>query len=91
MISFVVGTTAELIKIAPVFHRVAERGAKPEIWFTAQHVDEVADVLLDLKLPEPALWFVPRSQAHNLESPAQVPGWAAQVMRTAWSRRAELR
>ncbi|MGV9294581.1 UDP-N-acetylglucosamine 2-epimerase [Amycolatopsis sp. NPDC003676] len=91
MISFIVGTTAELIKIAPVFHRVAERGAKPEIWFTAQHVDEVADVLSDLKLPEPALWFVPRAQAHNLESPAQVPGWAAQVMRTAWSRRAELR
>ncbi|QRP46478.1 UDP-N-acetylglucosamine 2-epimerase [Amycolatopsis sp. FDAARGOS 1241] len=91
VISFILGTTAELIKIAPVYHGIAERGMRPKIWFTAQHVDEVADVLADLKLPEPDVWLVPEDKAHNLESPAQVPGWAAQVLRTAWSRRAELR
>ncbi|RSN06089.1 UDP-N-acetylglucosamine 2-epimerase [Streptomyces sp. WAC 05977] len=91
MISFILGTTAELIKIAPVYHGIVERGMRPKIWFTAQHVDEVADVVADLNLPEPDLWMVPRDKAHNLESPAQVPGWATQVLRTAWSRREELR
>jgi UDP-N-acetylglucosamine 2-epimerase (non-hydrolysing) len=91
VISFILGTTAELIKIAPVYHAITERGLTPKIWFTAQHVDEVADVLSDLKLPEPDVWLVPRDKAHNLETPAQVPGWATTVLRTAWSRRAELR
>lgn len=91
VISFILGTTAELIKIAPVYHGIAERGLRPKIWFTAQHVDEVADVLADLRLPEPDVWLVPEEKAHNLESPAQVPGWAAQVLRTAWGRRGELR
>ncbi|MDT8910806.1 UDP-N-acetylglucosamine 2-epimerase [Amycolatopsis sp. PS_44_ISF1] len=91
VISFILGTTAELIKIAPVYHGIAERGVRPKIWFTAQHVDEVADALADLNLPEPDVWLVPKDQARNLESPAQVPGWGAQVLRTAWSRRHELR
>ncbi|WP_018683511.1 UDP-N-acetylglucosamine 2-epimerase [Actinokineospora enzanensis] len=91
MISFIVGTTAELIKIAPVYHAIAERGTRPRIWFTAQHVDEVADVLTDLRLPEPDVWLVPRESAHNLETPAQVPGWATAVARTAWRRRVELK
>jgi UDP-N-acetylglucosamine 2-epimerase (non-hydrolysing) len=91
VISFILGTTAELIKIAPVYHAIVDRGVRPKIWFTAQHVDEVADVLADLKLPEPDVWLVPKMTASNLESPAQVPGWATQVLRTAWSRRAELR
>ena len=91
VISFILGTTAELIKIAPVYHGILERGVRPKIWFTAQHVDEVSDVLADLNLPEPDVWLVPKEKAHNLESPAQVPGWAAQVLRTAWGRRAELK
>jgi UDP-N-acetylglucosamine 2-epimerase (non-hydrolysing) len=91
VISFILGTTAELIKIAPVYHAIADRGVQPKIWFTAQHVDEVSDVLSDLKLPEPDVWLVPRERARNLETPAQVPGWAVSVLRTAWSRRAELR
>jgi len=53
VISFILGTTAELIKIAPVYHGIRERGMRPKIWFTAQHVDEVADVLADLNMPEP--------------------------------------
>lgn len=91
MISFILGTTAELIKIAPVFHAIAERGTKPQIWFTAQHVDHVAETLDDLRLPEPAVWLVPKEQAVHIERPAQVPGWAATVLRTAWTRREELR
>ncbi|WP_216213447.1 UDP-N-acetylglucosamine 2-epimerase [Amycolatopsis aidingensis] len=91
MIAFLVGTTAELIKIAPVYHAIAARGTTPKIWFTAQHVDEVADTLADLRLPEPDVWLVPREQAQGLRTPAQVPGWAATVARTAWSMRTRLR
>ncbi|HVK22956.1 MAG TPA: UDP-N-acetylglucosamine 2-epimerase [Actinokineospora sp.] len=91
MISFLVGTTAELIKIAPVYHAVKAAGTRPKLWFTAQHVDEVDDVLSDLDMHEPDVWLVPKAKAHNLETPAQVPGWALTVARNAWRRRAELR
>jgi UDP-N-acetylglucosamine 2-epimerase (non-hydrolysing) len=91
VIAFIVGTTAELIKIAPVYHALTARGTKPALWFTAQHVDEVADTLEDLRLPEPDVWMVPRSKARDLETPAQVPAWAAAVAGTAVRRRAELR
>jgi UDP-N-acetylglucosamine 2-epimerase (non-hydrolysing) len=91
VIAFLVGTTAELIKVAPVYHSLVARGTKPLLWFTAQHVDEVPDTLDDLGLPEPDLWMVPRSRARNLETPSQVPAWAAAVARTAVSHRARLR
>ena len=93
VISFILGTTAELIKIAPVYHGIAERGMRPKIWFTAQHVDEVAETCCRTSsCPSPTCGSCREDKAHNLESPAQVPAWAAQVLRTAeWSRRAELR
>ncbi|MDR6597532.1 UDP-N-acetylglucosamine 2-epimerase [Saccharothrix longispora] len=91
MISFIVGTTAELIKIAPVHHALVARGATPQLWFTAQHVDEVPDTLEDLGLSKPDVWLVPERTARNLERPAQVPGWAASVARSVAGRRKELR
>ena len=66
MITFVVGTTAELIKIAPVYHELGVRGRPSEIWYTGQHVVELPGVLADLDLPEPAVWLVPREGAANL-------------------------
>ena len=39
--------------MAPVYHALIGRGAKPLLWFTAQHVDEVAETLEDLRLPSP--------------------------------------
>jgi UDP-N-acetylglucosamine 2-epimerase (non-hydrolysing) len=69
VISFVVDTTAELIKIAPVHHALTARGTKPQLWFSAYPVDEIADVLEDLRLPEPDLWLVPRDEARNIETP----------------------
>lgn len=90
MIAFIVGTTAELIKMAPVFHELTARGRTCEIWYTAQHVDELADTLADLDLPAPAAWLVPEAGACNVARPAQVPGWAVRLVRTVWRRRAEL-
>jgi UDP-N-acetylglucosamine 2-epimerase (non-hydrolysing) len=91
VISFIVGTTAELIKIAPVYHSIVARGTKPQIWFTAQHMDKISETLSDLKLPEPHVWLVPKEKAVHVNRPAQVPAWAATVANTVRTRRAELR
>ena len=90
LIAFIVGTTAELIKIAPVFHEIRKRGAEPEIWFTAQHTTEVPDTLADLRLPEPHQWLAPPTPV-GLESPRQVPGWAWRIARRTARSRADLR
>ncbi|MFI9811891.1 UDP-N-acetylglucosamine 2-epimerase [Saccharothrix variisporea] len=91
MIAFFVGTTAELIKIAPVYHAVAARGRAPELWFTAWHVDGVAETLADLRLPQPDVWLVPPGGAEQVDRSSRVPRWAARVAATACRRRGELR
>jgi UDP-N-acetylglucosamine 2-epimerase (non-hydrolysing) len=91
LIVFVVGTTAELIKVAPVYHELVARGQQPEIWYTAQHVQELPGVLGDLDLPDPTVWLVPQESATNLARTVQVPGWVLRVARTAIRRRSELR
>lgn len=82
MIAFVVGTTAELIKIAPVFIRCSERGASPALWFTGQHVEEVRPLLARLGLPEPHRWLGHGAGGGDLRRPVDVPQWAAQVLRS---------
>jgi UDP-N-acetylglucosamine 2-epimerase (non-hydrolysing) len=90
LIACIVGTTAELIKMAPVFHELVGRGHRTEIWYTGQHVDELTPTLEDLGLPAPATWLVPESSARNLARPADVPRWAARLAGTVWRRRREL-
>jgi UDP-N-acetylglucosamine 2-epimerase (non-hydrolysing) len=90
MIAFIVGTTAELIKIAPVFHELTGRGRATEIWYTGQHVDELSGTLADLRLPAPHEWLVPQARARNLARPADVPRWFGQVVSTVWRRRRAL-
>lgn len=91
MIAFIVGTTAELIKIAPVYHEFLSRGRSTEVWYTGQHINELPGVLADLELPAPAVWLVPERGAKNLARTSQVPMWALRVFRTAFARRRELR
>lgn len=91
MITFVVGTTAELIKIAPVYHELDSRERASEIWYTGQHVEELAGVLADLDLPEPTIWLVPREGAVNLARTVQVPLWVFRLARTAVTQRRTLR
>jgi UDP-N-acetylglucosamine 2-epimerase (non-hydrolysing) len=90
LIAFIVGTTAELIKIAPVVHELRAKGAQPEIWFTAQHTTEVPDTLADLGLPDPQVWLAAPSGT-GLTSPKQVPGWAWRIARRTVRARADLR
>jgi UDP-N-acetylglucosamine 2-epimerase (non-hydrolysing) len=90
LIAFIVGTTAELIKIAPVFHEIRATGADPHIWFTAQHTAEVPDTLADLGLPAPHRWLASPTDV-GLEAPGQVPGWAWGIARRTVRNRAEMR
>ncbi|MCZ2806488.1 UDP-N-acetylglucosamine 2-epimerase [Modestobacter sp. VKM Ac-2983] len=90
MIAFIVGTTAELIKMAPVFHELTGRGRNCEIWYTAQHVEELSGTLIDLDLPAPAEWLVPEDGAGNLAKVKDVPGWGLRLLRTVASRRRHL-
>ena len=91
MIAFIVGTTAELIKIAPVYHELTTRGRVCEIWYSGQHVDELAGTLDDLDLPEPQQWLVPVGTARNLSRPADVPRWVSQLAATVLRNRRALR
>lgn len=91
MIALIVGTTAELIKMAPVHHELTTRGRRVEIWYTGQHVDELDPTLDDLGLPAPAVWLVPKASARNLARPAEVPGWFLRVVATTWRLRRRLR
>jgi UDP-N-acetylglucosamine 2-epimerase (non-hydrolysing) len=90
VIAFIVGTTAELIKMAPVFHELTGRGRTCEIWYTGQHVEELGGALQDLDLPEPSEWLVPEAEAKNLARVADVPRWAFSLARTVLRNRAHL-
>lgn len=90
MIAFVYGTTAELIKLAPVFHRLVEDGARPALWCTGQQIEELVGAHDRLGLPEPDVWLASGTRGRSLTRPADVPRWLAAVARTARRRRREL-
>jgi len=58
-IAFIAGTTAEIIKLAPVIRALEERGDGVELWNTAFHVGGLPATLADLALPQPAVDLVP--------------------------------
>ncbi len=91
MIAFIVGTTAELIKMAPVYHELVDRGRQVEIWYSAQHVHELGAALKDLDLPAPAVWLVPEASATNLARPVDVPMWFGRFAATVVAQRGRLR
>jgi len=91
LIAIIVGTTAELIKMAPVYHELISRGRRTEFWYSGQHVEELAGTLSDLDLPEPQEWLVPAEGARNLARPADVPRWAIQLTTTVLRKRRALR
>ena len=80
-IAFIAGTTAEIIKVAPVMRAIRERGGSYELWNTAWHVDSLAPTLRDLKLPPPDIELVPPADQRQLVSSRQVPAWVTRVAR----------
>lgn len=90
MISFFVGTTAELIKMAPVYHELAERGARPRLWYTGQHVAGVPELLGLLGMAEPDLWLARGARGRTIERPMDVPSWGGSLLAATWRQRHEL-
>lgn len=90
-IAFIAGTTAEIIKLAPVIRALEERGDEVELWNTAFHVGGLPATLADLALPLPAVDLVPSRRQSDVVRASQVPGWAARIAWTVVRRRRELR
>ena len=90
-IAFVAGTTAEIIKLAPVIRALQDRGASVELWNTAFHVGGLPGTLADLALPAPALELVPRERQRDVVRVTQVPAWGLQILGTFLRGRRDLR
>ncbi|HUP73230.1 MAG TPA: UDP-N-acetylglucosamine 2-epimerase [Acidimicrobiales bacterium] len=90
MIAFVYGTTAELIKIAPVYHRLVASGATPALWCTGQQLEELPEAAERLNLPAPDRWLAKGVNGRSLARPGDVPLWLRSVSRHARRHRREL-
>lgn len=90
-IAFIAGTTAEIIKLAPVIRALEERGEDVEFWNTAFHVGGLPATLADLGLPRPSVDLVPVRHQRDVVRVTQVPGWASRILWTVLRRRRELR
>lgn len=90
-IAMVAGTTAEIIKLAPVMKELRARGLTYRLWSTDQHVAGVRETLDNLELPQPDRHLVaPRRRAHIAAS-RQVPGWVLAVLGGALRQRRALK
>jgi UDP-N-acetylglucosamine 2-epimerase (non-hydrolysing) len=90
-IAFIAGTTAEVIKIAPVMRALQDRGVDHELWNTAFHVGGLPGTLADLGLPHPALDLVPARRQRDVVRVTQVPLWALRILAAFLLRRGRLR
>jgi UDP-N-acetylglucosamine 2-epimerase (non-hydrolysing) len=90
VIALIAGTTAELIKLAPVRRALADRGADVALWSTGQHTNEVAQTLKDLDSPEPERWLLPTKHLRHVSRVTQVPAWVVRILRSVVADRHEL-
>lgn len=72
---FVLGTSAEAIKVSPVMHRLAARGVPFEIWSTYQHTEALDKTLASLDLPSPEIVFSRGVKGQPIERPSQMVSW----------------
>lgn len=81
MIAVVYGTTGELIKLAPLLHRLEAQGRPALSLCTGQQIEQIPAMLRDFALAQPDHWLRRRT-ARDLERPKDIPGWLADVART---------
>jgi UDP-N-acetylglucosamine 2-epimerase (non-hydrolysing) len=78
LIAIVAGTTGELIKLAPVMHRLEGRYL---LATTAQQATQIEPLLDELGLAPPEIWLARGARGRDLESNRDIPGWFASVVR----------
>ncbi len=88
MISFVIGTTAELIKIQSVHRVIRERGNPVEIWSANQQPADMTEALNDFGL---TIDYSLSNRTQNLKYRREVPTWATGVLSRTISQRKLLR
>lgn len=91
MIVFVIGTTGELIKIAPVLRRLREVRHPYRLVTTAQQVTQIEPFLAQFGVPGPDLWLARGAGGRDLATNADIPVWLATVGRTFFRHHARLR
>lgn len=91
MIAFIYGTTAELIKLAPLHHRLVSLGSRPLHWSTAQQHDELLEAAQMMDMPTPDVMLARGAGGHSLRTRADAMRWLTRVTATAASSRRDLK
>jgi UDP-N-acetylglucosamine 2-epimerase (non-hydrolysing) len=79
MIAVVFGTTGELIKLAPVLHRLHDRRVEVVGMCTGQQIEQIPVMIEDFGLPRPEFWLACGFKGNDLERPPQIPYWFSHV------------
>ena len=78
-VAFMVGTTAEVIKVAPVMRALREEGVELQLWNTAWHVEGLRATLDDLGLGQPDEHFIAPERQTSVHRTSQVPAWWVRI------------
>jgi len=74
---FVLGTRAQLVKVAPVLRAAAEQDLPHIVWFTGQHQESIADLIDDFDLTSR---FVMPAGHRERSSVRMLLGWAPMML-----------
>ena len=87
MIHIVLGTKAQLVKMAPVMVRLRERGIAYRFVHTGQHRATMDEMLEEFRLKQPDLVLYSGS---DVVSPIQMAAWTARILTKCALRRGEI-
>jgi UDP-N-acetylglucosamine 2-epimerase (non-hydrolysing) len=90
VIAFVLGTTAELIKIAPVFRELSDRGARPKLWYSDMHAAAATVLCEGLGMPQPDR-RIGGLDGRDLTRAKDTPRWMTAFAADAFAERDALR
>jgi UDP-N-acetylglucosamine 2-epimerase (non-hydrolysing) len=80
MIHVVIGTKAQLIKMAPVMWAIRDQGSSYRLVLTGQHAETMDEMLDDFRLPRPDLVL---QEKRDVVSVPQMIAWAARLVQRA--------
>lgn len=91
MIIFIYGTTAEVIKLAPIMRRLDARGIAYEQWVTQQHTDSLRKAIPELGIPAPDRIIADGYKGQPLTTPVQMFRWMVDVLRWQFANTRKIR
>jgi UDP-N-acetylglucosamine 2-epimerase (non-hydrolysing) len=83
MIVFIFGTTAEALKLSPIWRRMTASGIAFEKWNSGQHIEEIEEGLLAINESFPDRTLVNGFRGKNMTSRNQAFLWAPRVLFSA--------